>query len=272
MAEHHSSDDMQTIDLTKNKFVWIIGIVVLLAIAAFAVKAIFFAGGEYRVTLIDGPKEGAAGNVTTFTWRVDGPPAVINHTSVHYGLESNPGELGKEVKPADTKYTDFVKDFANGSFNIPLQFIGNTVMPQAGKYYFRVHAVIKDKNYWSDEYTIDVKPAEHRVSAVNIPAEIAPGVVATFTWRVDGPPTKISSTTVYYGEASEAGKLGKDIKPADTSYTESVKDFIKGEYDIPLQFVGNTTTPKKSGTYYYRVYALVGSDNLWSDEGTFTIK
>ena len=146
-------------DITTNKYVWIMGAVILLVAGWFGIKALLGPSENYKVTLIDAPKEVTKGGIATFTWLVDGPPVLIHHSAVHTGKESQPGELGKEVKPADTKYTDFVKDFAQGDFNIPLQFIGNITLNDEGTYYFRVHATVNDKHFWTDEYTLEVKPA-----------------------------------------------------------------------------------------------------------------
>lgn len=145
-------------DFFQNKYVWIIGAILLLIAGWFGLKVLFAPFNDYKVTLVNAPETVDAGSIATFTWRVDGSPTTIYNTAVHLGLVSTPGELGKEVVPTDTKYDDFVKDFTNGKFNIPLQFVGNIKMDKpAGKYYFRVHALVKEKNYWSDEYSFELK-------------------------------------------------------------------------------------------------------------------
>src|SRR3989338_8482401 len=85
-------------------YVWIVGALILLVAGRFGFRMLIAPFQEYRLTLIDAPKEVNSGSVATFTWRIDGPPNTINHTAVHLGTTSNPGELGKEVKPADTRY------------------------------------------------------------------------------------------------------------------------------------------------------------------------
>ncbi|MBI3379464.1 fibronectin type III domain-containing protein [Candidatus Gottesmanbacteria bacterium] len=278
------------LNIPQNKFFWIFGGIILLIAAWFGYKALISSVEDYKVTLVDAPKQVDSGSIATFTWRVDGPPTTINHTSVHMGLTSNPGDLTKEVKPADTKYTDMITDFANGKYNIPLQFVGNTKMGKVGKYYYRVHALVNDKNYWSDEASFDVvkgmtstTSGDYKISvlyppkSVTLPVlpkdekEATMGGTVTFTWRIDGPPTAINNTTVYYGLTSSPGTFNRDVKPSDTKYADFVKDFINGKFDIPLQFVGNTkiTDP---GTYYYRVYALINGKDYWSAESSFTAK
>lgn len=258
-------------DTVQNKYFWIIGAVIILILGWFGWNLI--AGAEdYKISLVDGPKQTVAGGVVTFTWRIDGSPTTINHTAVYFGTVSSPGVLEKDVKQADTKYTGIVKDFDNGKYNIPLQFIGNAKVGAAGKYYYRLHATIKNKNYWSDEYTFEVKPAgDYQVSIINAPKEANIGQTVTITWRVDGAPTTINHTSIHFGEVSTPGNLGKAVKPSETKYTDLIKDFASGKYNIPLQFVGNIkiATP---GALFYRGHALINGKNYWTDEGTFEVK
>ncbi len=143
--------------VASNKYFWAVGALIAVVFAWFGFKMISGTGEKYRVTLVNVPQEAQADKIATFTWRIDGTPTTINNTTVYLGLTSNPGNLGIKVTPEQTKYTEFVQDFAKGKFDIPLQFVGNHKMGKVGKYYFRVYAVIKGKNYWSPEYSLEVK-------------------------------------------------------------------------------------------------------------------
>lgn len=270
------------INFTQNKVVWVIAAIILLVLAWFGFNSLISSVEDYRVTLVDYSQEIPAGTITTFTWRIDGSPATTNHTSVHLGLVSDTREFTKEVKPAETKYTDMVQDFASGNYDIPLQFIGNIQMRDEGKYFFRVHALVKDKNYWSDEYSFDVvkTSADYRlkiiaapkaVSVVSAPKEVEVGAVTTFTWRIDGPASTTNHTAVHFGQVATPGKLDFDVKPQDTKYPDLVPDFAQGNYNIPLQFVGNVNIAT-AGAYFYRLHALINGKNYWSDEYTFVAK
>lgn len=270
-TDSHKTGDDETISIS-NPIIWIIGAVILLLVGWFAVKTFFLSEEENKLTIVDAPKTVIAGTSATFTWRIDGPPTTINSTSIRLGLESNPGDLTKETKPADTKYTDFVKDFANGKYNIPLQFVGNIKMDKPGKYYYRLHAIIKDKNYWTEESSFDVKEKSYGITIINSPKDVMTvNTPINFTWTVDGPPSVINNTSVRYGKVSTPGVLGKEVKHADTEYTGALKDFISGKYDIPLQFVGNIKI-EEPGKYYYRFHALIKGQHFWSDENTFEVK
>lgn len=261
-----------TQESTPNlQLIYIVGAVFLLLV----VGAYFLLSGSfekiYSVSITNYPKEMNTSSVGSFTWSVNGPPTTIKTTAIRYGTVSNPGDLGKDVKPADTKYTDFTKEFANGTYSVPLVFIANLQVPKTGTYYFRIYALVDNKNYWSPEYTFSVKPAEYKVSMMVAPTTVIPGTISTFTWRVDGDPTTIPSTTIYFGLESKPGDLGKDVTPADTTYKYSIPDFIKGTYNIPLQFVGNIKV-NKAGTYYYRLYANIKDQNYWGPEQSFEAK
>jgi hypothetical protein len=271
-TEQHSSPKQSKggASLASNKYLWAIGVVILVIVGWFGIKTVISPYEEYKVTLVDGPKEIYSGNNTTYTWRIDGPATTVNTTTVYMGLVSNPGELKKDVKPSDTKYTDFVKDFANGKYDIPLQFVGNQMVNAAGKYYYRVYTLIKDKHYWSDEYSFEAKQMENRVTVLAIPKEIEAGKIAAFTWKVDGQPNVINTTAIYYGLESTPGTLDTSIDPKATKYTDNVKDFVSGKYNIPLQFVGNVKL-SVPGTYYYRGHAVIDAKHYWTEEGTFKV-
>jgi hypothetical protein len=113
-------------------------------------------------------------------------------------------------------------------------------------------------------------PEFHSVTFVDLPKELKEGGLATFTWTVNGEPQIATSTGVYIGLTSNPGILSDITSPKETVYTSALKDFIKGEYIIPLQFVGSMTIPAP-GIYYARAYANIEGKQYWSDERTFFV-
>lgn len=109
------------------------------------------------------------------------------------------------------------------------------------------------------------------IALVDGPGELVEGDIATFTWHVGGPTKIIHTTTIYYGTTSAPGALGDYITPGDAHYTYQLKDFLQGDYAVPLRFVGsiNQLTP---GTYFYRAYAAIDGKHYWSGEHTFVVK
>lgn len=113
-------------------------------------------------------------------------------------------------------------------------------------------------------------PIAYKITINDLPKEMTEGDLATFTWYVDGPATTIHKSTVYFGLISEKGSFPIETAPSDTKYSDSVKDFLRGDYAIPMTFVGNVTV-STPGTYYARAYAFVDGKNYWSGERSFTV-
>ena len=90
------------------------------------------------------------------------------------------------------------------------------------------------------------------------------------TWHVGGPLKTIHTTTIYYGTTSARGAFDDYVTPGDARYTYQLKDFLQGDYAVPLRFVGsvNQLVP---GTYFYRAYALIDGKHYWSGERTFIV-
>ncbi|MBI3385575.1 hypothetical protein HY031_00655 [Candidatus Gottesmanbacteria bacterium] len=114
-------------------------------------------------------------------------------------------------------------------------------------------------------------PEASTVAIIDGPGELVEGGIATFTWHVGGLTRVIHTTTIYYGTTSAQGAFDTYITPADAHYTYQLKDFLQGDYTVPLRFVGNINllTP---GMYFYRAYALIDGKHYWSGERTFEVK
>ena len=257
--------------LGSNKLVWLAGAIVLLIAGWFGLRAIFGSMESYKVSLIDAPNEVNTGSNATFTWRVDGqPPTTINHTAVHLGTVSQTGELGKDVTPENTQYSQFTPEFVNGKYDIPLQFVGNIMLNTPGVLYFRVHALVKDKHYWSDEYSLEVKQLEYKVMLIDAPTQGVMDQVLTFTWDVTGVPTTINHTSVHFGTESTPGDLGKNVAPDATKYDDLIKYFANQSNPIPFRFIGNHTFDE-AGTYYFRAHAIINGEHFWTEEKTLEV-
>jgi hypothetical protein len=115
------------------------------------------------------------------------------------------------------------------------------------------------------------KISDFKISFIDAPRDLLEGSQATFTWSVQGSPEPIDTSTVYIGTKNISGSIDKTIKPSDLEYTIYIKDFIKGSYMIPMQFVGSVNIPNP-GTYYARAYTYINGNHIWSDEHTFTVR
>lgn len=112
---------------------------------------------------------------------------------------------------------------------------------------------------------------QYDIALIDAPRELTEGDTATFTWYVNGPSKTIHTTTIYYGTTSAPGAFGDYITPEDAHYMYELKDFLQGNYGIPLRFIGSTNFPTP-GTYFYRAYALIDGRHYWSQERTFVVK
>ena len=231
------------------------------------------AGPVNAVALHSFSKELNVGEYATFTWYVNGASQVIKTTTVYMGLTSVPGTLDTNVSPASTGYSDWVKEFINGSYSIPLNFTASKIIDNAGTWYIRSYAEINGKHYWGDEQTITVHPkTKHEVRLVNPPTTVKKGDRIPFTWEVIGPPASTWYTVIVTGRQSRSGPLDETIGIPQTPYGETLKDFANppNAIHIPLQFIGTAPT-NETGIFYYRALALINGKNIWSDEFSYTV-
>lgn len=229
---------------------------------------------DYKVSFIDSTAELLEGGNATFTWYIDGPPKTFHKSAVYFGTISSKGNLIKDIAPAETKYTDSVKDFLTGDFITPLRFVGNTAIAKSGNYYSRAYAFIDGNNYWSDEREFTVKPIPtpgYDIRIINYPKTVKLNDNSTFTWDISGPQATSGFTAIVGAKESKSGHFEETIDINKTPYKVLVKDFTNGVYSIPLRYIGNTVMPEY-GTYYIRALVIINGRNIWSDEYTLTVQ
>lgn len=113
--------------------------------------------------------------------------------------------------------------------------------------------------------------AKYEITVVSGPKELVEEDNAAFTWQISGQSNTIHTTTIYYGTTSVPGTLSTNVTPGETQYTDVVKDFIRGDYRIPLRFIGNAIIPAQ-GTYFYRAYAFIDGKHYWTPERVLFVK
>lgn len=224
------------------------------------------------VTVLDGPKDLVEGDIATFTWFVESIPISIRTTTVYYGTTSDPGVLVTQALPEQTRYTRALEDFMDGSYGVPLRFVGSTPVSAQGTYFYRGYARIGEKHYWSGErrFVVKAKP-KHEISISNFPNVVISGENAAFTWDIYGPAATSGFTAIVGGKTSKPGKLEATVDVPQTPYAILTQDFTSGNFAVPLRFIGNAriTDP---GVYYFRALAFINGKNIWSDEYSFTVK
>jgi hypothetical protein len=227
---------------------------------------------DYSVAFTNIPTDVTLPNSATFTWTVSGPSRIIKTTSVYLSSESSPGMLLKTTAPTDTKYTDMLTDFLDGTYTVPLVFVGNANFSLPGTYFYRAYALISGKHYWSDERTLNVKPEpKNEIRVIDRPTALFAGDTATFTWEITGPAGTTPFTAIVGAKESKPGGLGTDIGLEQSSYSVFVNDFTAGNFAVPLRYIGNYKVTEP-GTYYFRALAFINGKNFWTDEYSFTVQ
>ncbi len=227
---------------------------------------------SYTLSLVSIPKDLAEGDQATFTWLISGSAQTIHTTAVYYGMTSSPEEFTHTVAPENTSYSYTLKDFMDGQYQIPMQFIGNVKAGKPATYYVRAYALIDGKHYWSDERSFAVHELpKHEVKVINYSPEIRDGENASFTWEIAGPQASTGFTAIVGGKESKPGELDTSIDIPKTPYKIITKDFTDGTYTVPYRFIGNVKV-EGAGVYYFRVLAFINGKNIWSPEYSFSVK
>jgi hypothetical protein len=108
-------------------------------------------------TVTDYPIETEAGEPVTIKWFLNYPKNMsLTHSAIHYGYFSHAGELGLDVFPNDLEYSGVVEVFPD-DLSTGNNFRVTLVPHQNGTLYFRAHAVLDKKSFWSEEFSIEVQ-------------------------------------------------------------------------------------------------------------------
>ncbi len=202
--------------------------------AIYIIFIVFLAGctsptPQHSLELMDSPSDVKAGDEFTITWKVNAVPATsLAHTAIHYSTESNPGEYSLDATPALSGYPSLTPEYASGNFSIPDTFSANVTAPNTSKIYFRVHAVIDGKNYWTLEYAINVEGMSQP-----IPGTLQGEVIAPQAER----PPQLPATKEFSIQADDSGYYINNQKTTTISADSG-------------NLVTINFTVKQAGTYY----------------------
>ncbi len=110
------------------------------------------------------------------------------------------------------------------------------------------------------------------ISMVNAPTEALVKIPANFKWLIDAPENFVTtSTSIYWSYDSTPSALTKLDSPKAVGYPNKGQDYIEGKFKLPDEFDLNISFPK-AGTVYFRAYALIGNDHLWTEEKSLMVK
>ena len=114
------------------------------------------------------------------------------------------------------------------------------------------------------------KIPRYKIILVNPPAKTSANQLVEFTWNVEAPDTATTpTTTIYYSPVSSPSALTIKDSPEAVGYSYHLTDYINGSFSLPDIFSARTSFLK--GIIFYRAYAKVGSQHLWSEELKLTV-
>lgn len=117
----------------------------------------------------------------------------------------------------------------------------------------------------------ETRPSPLSVELVSYPESITKGGRGSFFWHVQSSPDLSTSfSTIYWGIESSPGALTKIDSPQAVGYPRFQSDFTNGRYILPNDFDLRISFDKL-GRIFFRAYAKVGGDHLWSEERSFEV-
>lgn len=127
-------------------------------------------------------------------------------------------------------------------------------------------------NYFVAQKKIkDTKESPLTITLQTFPEIVSAGNSGTFIWNIDGSPDlKTTRTTIYWGFQASPSALTKEDSPEAVGYPYSQEDYQNGNFSLPDTFDQSIIfeNPRK---VYFRAYAKVGKDHLWTEERSLII-
>ncbi len=116
------------------------------------------------------------------------------------------------------------------------------------------------------------RPTQFSIELIKAPQTLSADQPGEFAWKVEAPNSYSAATTgIYWNYESSPSALTKNDSPRAVMYPNFTEDYATGLFQLPDTFELNLKFPKP-GVVFFRAYALVDKDYLWTDEQRLTIK
>lgn len=127
-------------------------------------------------------------------------------------------------------------------------------------------------NYFQAQTAIkNTRPSPLSIDLVSYPELLTVSSRGTFLWRVESSPDLLTtSTTIYWGYQSSPSALTVLDSPAAVGYPYFLSDYTSGRYSLPNDFELRYMYDH-SGRVFFRAYAKIGNQHLWSEEKSLEI-
>ena len=111
-------------------------------------------------------------------------------------------------------------------------------------------------NYFQAQSAIkDTRPSPLTIDLVSYPEVVKVGHIGTFIWRIEASP----------------GALTKQDSPQAVGYPSFQPDYLSGNFSLPNSFDLNIKF-SQPGQVFFRTYAKVKGDHLWSEETSLKVE
>jgi len=113
---------------------------------------------KYAISIKSAPtvQKLADGKSARVLWEISGPEKTISHTAIYYDFVSHSGKLDKNATAYLAGYPSYTIQYASKEEDIPKTFDADLPIKQIGTIYYRAHAIIEGKHYWTDEKSINI--------------------------------------------------------------------------------------------------------------------
>ncbi len=110
------------------------------------------------------------------------------------------------------------------------------------------------------------RPTQFSIELEKIPETMTINQPANFSWKVTAPESFSTTTTgIYWNYESSPSALTKFDSPKAVGYQNFTEDYSSGLFKLPDTFDLNLKFPR-AGTVYFRAYAKIDNDYLWTEE------
>lgn len=117
----------------------------------------------------------------------------------------------------------------------------------------------------------ETRPSPLGITLESYPEAVISGQTGTFIWNIDGSPDLFTpQTTIYWGYIASPSALTQKDSPDAVGYSNHQEDYFQGMFKLPDTF-DLTIKLDIPGKVYFRAYAKVGDNHLWTDEKTIEV-
>jgi hypothetical protein len=127
-------------------------------------------------------------------------------------------------------------------------------------------------NYQSAQKSLkDTGRSPQEITLKSYPETVKTGNSGSFSWEIKTSPDQIATdTTIFWGPISSPSGLLITDSPDAVGYPNRLNDYYSGSFKLPDTFDLNIKF-SDSGKVFFRAYAKVGENHLWSEEKTIKV-